>query len=327
MQLSTSTSSSALLTKPSRWYLAAKGYLNMEPAVDNYFSKRQNAASTTVGKKLLGAGKYFGKLLTPYDFTKFIPSKVLRTRVSEPPLGALMLMMYLGLAGARAARGYQRGQSTKNGKKPDLREFKDAVRRDFWSITFYIFGFGWINKALVKRAQKKHGAYLQHPSGTIVTFSEHDANATIRNAKVLKAHITQGNKRALNAAANNNSYMGVPTFLRTKHPSLFNTVQGHVLKFRAALDTNQFENAMQHLNKLLKNHLILLLMPAMATKQLAKLQKKWPKYQDFLARHLQHKRIPLDISSFLMLFVLIGYGPVWFNRVWTEYQYNKKHGT
>ncbi len=318
---------------PPSWVTrASKQYLTFDSTVDKYFSNKEKSIKSPVLKKILKPIKSLAVMLTSYDFNHFINSKTPRARIAEPPLGALMLMMYIGLLGARAARGWQRGKppGSAQGQKRDYREMLDVLRRDMWGITFYIFGFGVVNRLLVNRAQKRKKLILQNKEGKTYTFTQHDLNARLSSAQVLQAHYDKGNKQALLKAANNNSYMGVPQFIARRYPELRKQLADSVNVFRSALRNADFALATEQLEKLdtMRDSVVKQMSKnsTLTAKKLGRLTKQWPEYKDFLARYLQHKRIPMDVTSFGLLFVLIGYGPIWLNRVLTEHQYRKNNG-
>ncbi len=329
--LTTSINPPKNATHPSKYTRLATRYLTLDTTIDSYFTGKLQRTQSPVIKALLKPVKSLATMLTSYDFSRFINSKTPRARIAEPPLGALMIMMYVGLLGARAARGWQRGKPPvdKPNAKRDLREMFDVFRRDLWGITFYIFGFGVLNSLLVKRAQKKQGILLQNKSGAIHTFSDHDINASITNKKVLQAHLSNGNRNAVFKAANHNSYFGLPAFIKKYYPSLQKNITHNIHRFRSALHSDKLDVAMKHLKLLDADRKAFIQQQrhqnTMTSKELNRLKRAWPKYQNFLSRYLKHRRIPMDVTSFVLLFMLIGYGPIWLNKVLTEYQYREKY--
>lgn len=327
--------------KPSQIYRLAETYMTADQYVVRWMGRALEKAGPIKRFFVKVAGN-IGEKLGKNDFCEFAQPNWPKMKFAEPSQGSLMWMMYIGLLGARAHRAYQRGELP-NGKR-DYREMMDVFRRDMWGITLYIFGLFTVNKWLAQLTQGMSGLKLANKKGAIITFSEHDINAHLANEKVLAAHMKQGNLKGLLKAANHNGYLGVPQELAQANPQAAKTLDGLILQFRrslnplsklssAAVEAGRHhdqihrvsQQAMPLLNKLAaaQESTLKSLMTSPAT-QSAPWVKRWQPYKDFFAHYAKNQRAPLDLYSCIALFILLGYGPIWFNQWWTERQYNKR---
>lgn len=255
------------------------------------------------------------KNLTSFDFSDFTHSKHLKSRISTPPLGALVFMMYLGLLVPRAKRAIERAPLKADGQK-DHREFWDVMRRDLWGITFYIFGFKAINQGLAAWMEKRHGVKLTNSQKQVHSFSHHDINARLYSGADLQQHLQYGNRKALKQAANHNGYLGLPQWLQKTHPITFEKAKKLIISLRSALNQEnhiEIQKSYDTLNELQQRFF----------KQVPNATKHWKPCNEFLSRYIQHKLVPLHAASFAMLFGFIGYGPVLFNTLWAKRQSNR----
>lgn len=289
-------------------FAAAHQYLTLDQRVSKWISSSSKPPS-----KL----KQMATQLSNFDFDSFTHAKHIRSRISSPPMGAMILIMYLGLLVPRAHRALQRAPQKPDGKK-DHREFWDVIRRDLWGITFYIFGFKAINKRLAHWAQQKFGVQLTNSKGQVFGFSDHATNAHIYNGTDLKQHWLNGNQKALHAAANDNRYLGLSQALKQQHPDIFDKAITHILALRKNISENNLPNMEKSFNALKQ------LQNTFYATQHPNNKALWANCSKFLSRYIQHKLVPLHAASFAMLFGLIGYGPVLFNTIWSKLSYHRQ---
>ncbi|MCA9799113.1 MAG: hypothetical protein KC474_06145 [Cyanobacteria bacterium HKST-UBA04] len=343
---------------PSRRQLSrlAEGFLQADQHVDHFFNQ-------TLGLKKMGKGnplRWVGQLgqwvlgkFGKQDMTVFKTAFGIPIRFAIPTgaaVGSLMVMMYWGLAYARAKRGYDRGLMP-NGQR-DKREMWDAIRRDVWSISLYIFGIGWAESSFAKLSEKLAGINLFGKGGqSVKTYSDLATNSRLENAKVFAAHLKHGNRDGLLWAAQNNADLGLPKLVRQRNPQLADKLVALIKEFRQVLSpldkldtkalnmdrhqtlvTKTSEKAVELLGKMdvLRNSFVESEAKVLAAKQggavadhLAKLGKQVPEFRDFFTNYTKLNRSPADLLGFLALLVLIGYAPIWFNRWWTEREYAK----
>lgn len=334
-------------------YKASSTFLNGEHLVDSFFSKRLKKMSSSNPLKWLGnIAHTVLKPLASQDMTQFKTAFGIPVRFAIPSgkaIGSLMLMMYVGLAYARAKRGYDRG-ILPNGKR-DTREMWDAIRRDGFSITLYIFGLGKTDKWFSQLSQKSVGFNIfDNKGGEPYSFSALSTNARLENPRVMATHFKHGHGPGIIKAANHNGYFGLPEFLRKDHPKVGEQLAHWIDQFRAALNplkgldpkvyktasgqktlTQATEKASQALTQLDAVRTQFLESQAkamgkqggMASKALQQMVKQLPEFKDFFSVYTRNNRAPIGLYSFLTILVLIGYGPIWFNWWWTERQYAK----
>lgn len=223
------------------WVLDGKAYAHKRytPRLEKVAEEIKTVAKNTgseplpwhrlnIKKRLLGLRKMLTGQFLDYDFSNFnyydkfkvgklkVPFK---TTFSTTPIGALILIAYGGLEGARALKAWKRSwvkDSAGNKIKRDLREVRDVLIRDTWAITIYIWGLGVVNNWLVKRGQKAGGIKLASKAGDAFGFSAHEVNRNFMDSKGrirtrnYIANILHGNGEGILRAVENNAYFGIP---------------------------------------------------------------------------------------------------------------------
>lgn len=183
-----------------------------------WFSKERLALKELKLRKWLFAN------FLDFDFNHFPKYKKWGITFAKPPMGALSLFAFGGLAGWRALRGYERGViKDKQGKKigRDTREVRDVLVRDIWAITVYLWGLKYLSAPFIKWGESKLGLSLSH-KGSPLDFSDIEANRTLKMAqksgshftnetavKKLAANLLHGEGKGMLKAAEKNNFFGI----------------------------------------------------------------------------------------------------------------------
>lgn len=285
-------------------------------------SQRLSIASKAYNWSLRVAGGFVKKLVD-YDYKEF--PKLFKWSISEPPIGALILLLFPFTIGPRLKRAAQR----------DSREVGDVIRRDVTAITIFLFALKPLINAMnqlkekfwdgLKLVENTEDKFL----GKVFTYSQFQKNYHIANPQTLEAIIHHGNKKGLLKAVSKLSDHGLA---EAGHQEL----QGYLEQFKAKIDAliPAVEGQKRgDINKLSKEAFELLeKMEVLRTKPLSVLEKSasakvlkivetLPNFRDFFATHAKSCRLPVDILSFLIVIAGIGWFPVWFNAQWNKKQF------
>lgn len=174
----------------------------------------------------LKTAKWLFKNFLTFDFSNYPKYKKWGMTFASPPMGALSLFAFGGLAGWRALRGWQRGViKDKDGNKigRDGREVRDVMIRDIWAISVYLWALNILDGQFVKGAERKLGMKLTH-GGNSLAFSDIEDSRTLYALKnqggkdytgpnavrKMAANLLNGDGPGLSKATKNIRFFGIP---------------------------------------------------------------------------------------------------------------------
>lgn len=315
-------------------------------ASDKFFSFADNVAG---GEKLAASGPVMKRLrkiaamFLDYDY-KEVHTLGKRVKVVEPPIGALMLLLYPFTVGPRLYRAKQRD--------PSGVEFMDVIRRDMTAITIFLFLLKPLTNALNTVKQKWDGLKLVEKNtnkvskggdliGKIFTYKQFDDYYHLSSANQLEAIVAEGNGKALENAVNrlHKNYMEVMDQFkglngeketREALTKFKNTIGELVAEHKVldksgeALSNTKIQNkAQQAFTEMLetKTHYKVLAHEIEATagnkgiNKLGKMVGRLANLEEVLSKYAKGKRLPVDMLAFGLVVGAIGWFPVWFNDV------------
>jgi hypothetical protein len=251
----------------------------------------------------------------------------LRFKVATPPVGALMLMLYVCTIPPRMYQAYRRGK-----KENDRREVYDVMRRDIISVTVFIFGLNVLKKVLGKRFQKHYHVNLfDDKTGEMLSYSQF-SNYRLNSLQRLKGILNEGNEKGLHRAidglhdhrlAELSGDHRLKEALSTLKESMVQLCQ---MKADAPQRDKQIEALYQALQsaETIRQQVqkdVLKSDRKHGAKLAEKLNEPIP---NVLETYAKHSRLPSDMISFGLVAVLLGWFPVWFNKTWNQWQYDRK---
>ncbi|MBY0450803.1 MAG: hypothetical protein K2X01_09295 [Cyanobacteria bacterium] len=284
---------------------------------------------------------WLGGRIFDYDFHEF--PKLSKLKISEPPMGALFLILYPFTVGPRLYRAYERGK-----KNNDYREMGDVLRRDLTAITIFLFMLKPLVNTVCRLREKTIGVSLtkmnQEAGRTTfdaLKYTDFSKNYHVANADVLESLIRYarpngytGEHGILKAARN--LHDGGLAKTKTGSSKLSEMITAFQEKLGALVGAVDRSAPQAEVNKL--KHQAFDALEKMDTIRAKAIQaaeeggsaqalgalKNIPEYKGFLAKFARRNRMFLDVGSFLAVCVMIGWFPVWFNDVWNNVQYRKK---
>jgi hypothetical protein len=271
----------------------------------------------------------FAAMWTEHDYDRQSEVHVGRVRfkVPNPPMGALLAMLYVATIPFRAYQAYRRGK-----KEHDYREVGDVIRRDVISVTVFVFGLGILKKILAKRFQRHFKVnLLDKKTDNVLTYSQF-SNYRINSLHTLKGILKEGNDEGLHRAINRlhdhqvaklngdhrleeaigilKAEMSDLTKLGEHAPQRNQQIET-VYKAMQAAEATRIQVRAEVLQQSSKN----------GVKLAEQLKEPIP---NALETYAKHARLPSDMISFGMVAGLLGWFPVWFNKTWNQLQYNHK---
>ncbi|MBY0404861.1 MAG: hypothetical protein K2X66_13255 [Cyanobacteria bacterium] len=343
-QVITVTADSGVSVKPSQFN---EGFFtrNFYHWADKLFSAPGNIDSFTKSKLYQAANEneslgilqklnngfyrtlgWIGKKLTDYDYKEF-PSVLGKFKVSEPPIGALILLLYPFTVGPRLYRAAKR----------DSREVGDVLRRDLTAITIFLFALKPIINFMNSIKGKIDGLHLVDPSkvegqsGKVFTYERLAKNLYIENPEILKALFKTDNGKALLNAAKNLHDGGLSKFGETRLNETIVAFNQKLNQLSQGIANNLpgmdevAKEAFGHLEQMdvLRNEAIAAVKKG-GSSEVVGMMGKLPEFKAFFARFAKTRRLPIDVISFLAVCVGIGWFPVWFNDQWNRKQFEEK---
>ncbi len=272
--------------------------------------------------------------LLGYDFTEV--RQMGRFKVVDPPFGAILFLLYPITIGARYLRAKQRDRANNT----DV-EQKDVMRRDFATITLFLYAVPPLKNFLTWINQKRSGIRLlpDAPKGRLFasayTYQELTDSLTFNRPQVLEALIVDGNGK------------GVPKSIKRLQKYYRLVLQKHGLEASEQEILKKIDSAHNNLSQavreqqvtgLRRNDNITALTHA-AFDELEHAQGAFVKLKgivgqsedfnkmfkpahrllrglnmkDSVADFAKMKRMPADFLAFLTVVFALGWFPVWFN--------------
>lgn len=286
-------------------------------------------------------------MVTDYDFREVHPVnlfKKIKFSIVEPPIGALMLLLYPFTIGPRLKRAKERD--------PSGIEFMDIIRRDMTAITMFLFLLKPLTNAINTLKQKHDGLKLvKHDNrpvksggdliGKIFSYTQFDDFYKLTSPNQLEAIVVEGNGQGLKKAVDKytKQYLDVlgkypdskPATDTAKALTEFRGKITELVEHQAKITQNsagqklsdpevankakqafeQMQKARGHFEKV--NLSLLKTGGNPLTNQFAKLKKSLPAFEDMMCKFAKSKRLPVDMLAFGIAIGAIGWFPVWFN--------------
>jgi hypothetical protein len=273
------------------------------------------------------------KGLLDYDYREFPALKLGKHTLplSEPPKGALLLLLYPGTVIPRLYRAYQRGKQNN-----DYREMGDVLRRDLTAITLFVFALGPIVRGLSALTEKISGVKLLDPSTKQVLKYSQFKNYEIDRPSVLKALLTEGNGQALLKAVNKLHDRGLSKFGTSELATEIEQIKKSTKKLVEAFEGNKnsWSKDIQDLAEATHTHIkdaeklresALAHAKNAGSADMVKIAEKMSgEFKGVMQNSAKVHRLPSDIVSFVILVGAIGYLPMWINTQWNARQFEKK---
>lgn len=302
----------------------------IQQATDTFVARKAGGSATdkiaaATVKKL---GK-LGQMITSYDFHEF-PEVVLgklKFKVSEPPIGAMMLLLYPFTMGPRLLRAYERGQ-----KNNDYREVGDVLRRDGIAITIFLFLLKPLLTRMNKLKQKFDGLTVVDPkAGSLLTYSQF-ANYKLDSEKALLAILREGNGKGLLRAVKALNDRGLAKLGE-------NQLSGHVTRLQELVPqlVDAFDKKQPNVQKLAKEVIKEIRAAEAVTAQVEKIARAGGsgklaqsagalkgEFEGFVTKYAKTRRLPVDVLGFAIVVGAIGWFPVWFNSLWNKKKFEEE---
>jgi hypothetical protein len=330
-------------TRPDRWTAKAKAI--SQKAQTSSFIPRQF-------RKMQASIIQFATKWTQQDYHEVFPVKIGNKtlfQLMNIPIGSLLLILYVFTIPPRVYQAYKRGK-----KDNDFREIGDVLRRDLLAITLLVFALGKVTPWLGKRVQNKRGVVLVNPrTGQMLNYSSF-RNYAIDSAAALKAILTEGNARGLSRAVQQLHDQGVAKVTGDKRLEIaLNDLSSEVDILSHAWQTIHDQKGIR--NSKLLNLAPCELTPEALDKRIKRVFNTFEETEalrvkvredilhnnptsqglrvveglgnnipNVLERYAKTSRLPSDIASFALATFLTGFLPVWFNKQWNQFQYNRK---
>ncbi len=259
------------------------------------------------------------------NWSEKIGSALAKVKVSEPPIGALILLLLPFTVLPRLLRAAKR----------DEREVGDVLRRDLTAITILLFALKPLQNALTKLSEKFDGLKLIHRDGEfkgkVKTYHQLSENLKINNAETLLT-LAKEQGEALKKATfflydGGLEKAGFNGEL-AKHITDFKTKLNQLVAEAAGNSGNQGQLAEEAFGLIQKMDGLRTTaaetVTAGADATIGKMMKRLPEFSNFFVRYAKARRLPVDIFSFALVCVGIGWFPVWFNDMWNKKQFAAK---
>jgi hypothetical protein len=254
-----------------------------------------------------------------YDYKNYV--KVGKFQLSRPSNGAFAMMLFPFTIIPRLFQAIKRSE---NG---DRSEFYDILRRDIPTIAILLYALDPLQKFLTKQMQKLTGVKLV---GDEIYQARHATlSYSVDSEKALAAILREeGNKpHAVKKALDNIA----DRWLKALEPgsqeagkihelkkTVAEMIEAHGKKQTRTVDqlSAQGYKIVQWLEDWKAGRL-----KNLAQSSQKEIKNSFPAIQEFFARYAHTRRLPVDIFSFIVVCIGIGWLPVWFNDLWSR----KKH--
>ncbi len=273
----------------------------------------------------------FAKMLATFDYHEFpeVALGKLKFLVSEPPIGAMILLLYPFTVGPRLFRAYERGK--KNGN--DFREVGDVLRRDMTAITIFLFMLKPLLRVMNKVMQRVAGIELVDLQKNAVHTFSGMKNYALDNADAVQQLLREGNgKGLLNAVKTLRDRAGSTPAeeaiqkeiaqIKELVPQLLKAHQNH----QADTVKELSERLIGHINAGEAIHKQSL-EAAKATGDKAIIQaaeKLQGEFREVVSRYGKSRLLPVAVLGFAIVIGAIGWFPVWFNAFWNKSTFEKE---
>lgn len=304
----------------------------IDAAVTRFAEGKANG--NTVDKLLGAAVKKVGgfvKMMATFDYHEFpeVALGKLKFLVSEPPIGAMILLLYPFTVGPRLFRAYERGK--KNGN--DFREVGDVLRRDMTAITIFLFMLKPLLRIMNKAMQRVAGIELVDLEKNAVHTFSGMKNYALDNADAVQQLLREGNGKGL---------LNAVKTLRDRAGSTpaEEAIQKEILEIKALVPQllkahqNRQADAVEELSKRLIGHInageaihrqSLEAAKATGDKALIKASEKLQgEFRDVVSRYGKSRLLPVAVLGFAIVIGAIGWFPVWFNAFWNKSTFEKE---
>lgn len=282
-------------------------------------TENQQMLSTTqrLSNSIVNGASWFFTKLVDYDYKEF--PALGKLKISEPPMGALILLLFPFTIGPRLYRAAKR----------DSREVGDVLRRDVTAITIFLFALKPLINAMNKVAEKVWKIDLVNKeTGKVFQYEQLGRNYLIDNEKTLIALIQKNQEVALLKAASQLTDNGLLKLSQGEHAGLshaiieFNRKLAELVplvKEQSSKAEGVAKEAFAQLAKMdsLREAFVKAASEGSSAK-LVGLAKGLPKFNEFLVRYAKTRRLPIDVAAFVAVCVGIGWFPVWFNDRWNR---------
>lgn len=333
------------------FYRLAKSFSEIPDRIDRKVEQLSTSGNGAGGRIRNGIVRQIGnffKTVFDYDYRQFFQLNFkdkIRFLISEPPIGALMFLLFPATIIPRLLRAQERGK-----KNNDNREFADILRRDLLTITTFLFMLNPLLNLLNKIKQKTSGLQLvdEKTNKTLNYFQ-------FRNYEITGPHI-------LEALLKSNSGKGLEKALvETVDRTLLTLPDGEKLLSLTMQDVksgkvqNDFTKKLielkqgirelvaaharggdikaesQRVFKLVEkcniavNKVIEDLQNNNASKDLIKqAMKHKDAFKDAVVNRAKRGRLPQDLLGLALVVLAIGWFPTWFNGLWNRKKFEEE---
>lgn len=295
----------------------------------------QNILQRVLVNPVLKTLGWFGKNASNYDYNKMIP--VGKLRVAQAPIGALMMMFLPFTIAPRMVQALKRGEGDKS-------EFWDILRRDVPTIALLLFALDPLVKQLNKWKSGFDGMNIveklpgrvgedgvaKKAFGEVFSYSKlgqiFSIDTKYDNPKVLYEIARQDNAKGMRNALEKavKQWQKQPGLgaAKAKEISAFHTALSGMLDELAKgdkADTTLAKKLSAEAFAAMKK------VDTYRGKYYRSLsEKELPKLANFLSKHARMRRLPIDILSFALVAVGVGWLPVWFNDLWNKKKFTEQ---
>lgn len=321
----------------SKLYPLADGFLRMPQLAEgvikrNMLHSKAGSVQKWIGSKLISVAKN----VLDHDYKEVVPLPKLGRIVVEPPMGALVALLFGFTLGGRLTHAIHRAVGG------DKRELRDIVCRDIPTFTLILFALKPMMAAMSKGLEKFKGIELVQ-GAKVFGYSELEDIYRVTSTNRLKSILV-----------NPKNHKGVLAAIdRTmENPSLAHNARALLTRFRRAvksainlvpeggkynqqvLDTidKPAREAFKVLQQLDANHSKYisrigkgrcLVNQGFVEKFIRKFKGNVPAFKDMFAAYAKSSRVWANVVAYGMVIGLLGFGVTAFNQWFTEREYKK----
>ncbi len=273
---------------------------------------------------VLKSTKWLTNKFLDYDYKSYI--KVGKYQLSRPSPGAFAMMLFPFTIAPRLIQAIKRSE---NG---DRSEFYDILRRDIPTIAILLYALDPLQKFLTQQMQKFSGVKLV--GDEILQAREATLNYAVDSEKALAAILREkGNtpealRKALDNVAErwiNNAQANTETVAQVNKlkETVEKMIEAHGKGKAGAAQVDKYSaqafKLIEGLERWKTNKLA-----GLAEASQKEITNAFPSIKEFFARYAHTRRLPVDIVSFILVCVGIGWLPVWFNDLWNRKKFAEK---
>jgi hypothetical protein len=325
------------LVKPSTLenslFKPAEKFLTMAQRSEKYFDTFiKNHPNNPIAKLIGSIGKNALPKILAQDYHEVASLPKLGRVVVEPPIGALVVLLFgFALSGrlfnavARAADG-------------DRRELRDILFRDIPTFTLILFALNPMVRLMSQRLEKLKGIQLVQ-NGKVFGYSELDNIYRVDSANRLKSILAkpQNTKGVLNAIDNSMKNPHLSPALKSMLGKYKDAVQDAIkIATNKGAHSPEFEKAAHKAYKMLnvmeisREGYLKQIGNGQATATSKLIQKfttdfnnKVPTFNKMFSSYAKSSRVWANAVAFGIVIGLLGFGVTWFNKWFTEKEYEK----